>query len=161
LKNFDLALVPLDALQLKALMQTDGSTPVIYNGRSMLLQDALAARMRGEGVPYEPAAEQATTASQPARGGIRIDPARLSAEQRSELEQTGNLAGFTATDRNRAMINVRDSSGSYTANIAHDDAGNLVVIRGLDIRDFFAPEGTEDDPRYEHLARQPAQPAQK
>jgi hypothetical protein len=159
-KNFDLAHVRLDALQMRALMQSDGNTPVIYNGRSMPLQDALAARIRGEGVPYEPASEQSAATGPPARGGIRIDPARLTEQQRLELEQTGNLAGFTSTDRNRATISVRDSSGSYQANISHDDAGNLVVNRGHDLRDFYAPEGSEDDPRYTHVARRPV-PEQK
>jgi len=160
MKTFDLANAIRDHLQLKALMQTDGSTPVIYQGRQMMLQDALAARLKGPGVPYVPPADQpATTTGQPPRGGIRIDPARLSPEQRSELEQTGNLAGFTSTDRNRATISVRQNSGAYQAQISHDDAGNMVVERGINMRDFY-PDVAEDDPRYTHVARRP-QPTQK
>jgi hypothetical protein len=150
----DFAHVHLDALQMQTLMQTDSATPVVYNGRSMLLGDALAARLRGEGIVYEPASAQAT--GQPTRGSLRIDPARLSAEQRSELERTGNIAGFTSTDRNRATISVRDSSGSYQANISHDDAGNTVVNRGpRDLRDFYPDEVAEADPRFAHLTRRP------
>jgi hypothetical protein len=150
--NFDLARVALDATQIKALMQTNQATPVIYGGKSMLLGDALAARMRGEGVVYEPAPEPNTQG----RGGIRIDPERLTADQRAELERTGNLAGFTSTDRNLARIVVRDSSrASYTASFRTDADGN-VSHSDLNMRDFYPDELAADRPQFAHMARRPA-----
>jgi hypothetical protein len=152
--NFDLARVALDATQIKALLQTDPATPVLYGGKSMLLGDALAARMKGEGSAYEP-----TPSPEPnpqGRGAVRIDPARLTEQQRIELEQTGQIAGFTSTDRNRARIVVRNSSrASYTASFRVDDDGN-VSHSGPDLRDFYPDELAADRPQFAHMARRPA-----
>jgi hypothetical protein len=43
-----------------------------------------------------------------------------------ELEQTGNLAGFTASNRGRAMISVRNSSGTIVSrHHFNDETGKI------------------------------------
>jgi hypothetical protein len=141
--QFDFAKLPSQIdrrTAIQTMMQTPQETVVTYDGRPMLVSDALKHMMKGEGVAYEPAPEPQA----PGRGSIRIDPARLNEQQRTELEQTGNLAGFTSSDRGRAMISVRNSSGTVQSRFSFDpETGKVEQGRPMDLRDFDAPEGSK------------------
>jgi hypothetical protein len=162
----DFANLRLDAMQLRALMQTDGSTPVIYNGRSMLLQDALAARMRGDGqgVDIQPAQPAPVQPGQAAGPGIRISQAAveaLSPAQYEELKTTGHLQGVTNSENGRAIVHVT-TGGSYTSQHSfNQETGVVEPGRGVDLRDFYPDDVADGDQRYAHVARRPQPDAQK
>jgi hypothetical protein len=130
----------MNRMELEAMMTADPNELMTWNGSTRTVAEHLRAILKGEGVPYEPPAEPQVPGPQPGRGSIRIDPTRLTEGQRMELERTGNIAGFTASDRGRAMISVRNSSGTIRIDRSFDvDTGAVEPGRGMDLRDFTDP----------------------
>jgi hypothetical protein len=148
LNMFDLAKVQLNRLEMEALMKTDGSTPVLFNGKQMLLQDALTARMRGEGgavVEAAPPTGPVQPSHQAGPGGpaLRISQAAADAlpqAQYEELERTGHIQGLTRSDNGRAVVHVRNSSGTVQSRFSFNpETGAVEPGRPMDTRMFHDP----------------------
>jgi hypothetical protein len=137
---------PMNRIEIEAMMKADSNDLMTLNGVTRTIGEHLRAILKGEGVPYEPAPEpQGAPGQQPGqRGSIRIDPARLTEAQRSELESTGQIAGFTASDRGRAMISVRNSSGSIRTDFSFNpETGAVEPGRPMDLRMFQDPNAVD------------------
>jgi hypothetical protein len=141
--QFDFAKLPPQfdrRMALQTLMQSPQDTVVTYAGKQMMVSDALGRMMKGDGAaivpapaPAQPGAPTGLTISQRA-----VDA--LTAEQYKELEATGHLQGLTNSDNGRAIVHVRDSSGTVTSRFSFNvETGAIEPGRLMDLRDFDAP----------------------
>jgi hypothetical protein len=128
-------------------MQSPQDTVVTYDGRPMLVSTALKHMLNG-GDAAVVTAQPAQQPGQPGQGqpgapGLTISQRAadaLSQKQYDELKQTGHIQGLTNSDNGRAMISMRNSSGTVQSRFSFDpETGKVEPGRPIDLRDFDAP----------------------
>jgi hypothetical protein len=139
-------------LAIQTLMTSPETTEVIYNGRPVLVSEALRHMLQGDdAVVMSPAAPPALPGQLGHPGGgpgpnLTISQRavdNLSPAQYEELKTTGHLQGLTNSDQGRALITVRNSSGTVHSRFTFNpETGAIEPGRALDFSDFDAPAGS-------------------
>jgi hypothetical protein len=159
--QFDFAKLPpqIDRrTALQTLMQTPQDTVVTYDGRQMLVSDALKNMMNGGDAatvhlpqntagrlgPNDPG-RQPGTPGQPPGPRIAISQAptdALSQAQYDEFQRTGGIEGLTGPVEG-TRVHVRNSSGTVESRFSFNpETGAVEPGRGLALTDFDAPAGS-------------------
>jgi hypothetical protein len=138
----------MNYLELQTLMTMPQDTLVPWgpNGKVITISDALTRLFNGEGADVMPAAQPAAQPAQPGQPGapgLTISQRAadsISQAQYDELKQTGHIQGLTNSDNGRALVHVRNSSGTVRTDFSFDpETGKIGPGRGIDLRDFDAP----------------------
>jgi hypothetical protein len=153
-EQFDFAKLPpqIDRrLAIQTMMNTPQDTVVTYAGRQMLVSDALKHMMNGEGAAVVEPAQPAQTGQpiQPSHqagpGGPKLMISQGAANtlpqaKYDELAKTGHIQGLTNSDNGRAVVHVRNSSGTVESRFAFNpETGAVEPGRPMDTRMFHDP----------------------
>jgi hypothetical protein len=157
--NFDFAHLPpqIDRrMALQTLMTTPQDTEVTYDGRQMLVSDALRHMMNGGDPvtvhipqntagrlgPNDPGRQpQVTSGYPPAGPRIQISQAAtdaLSEAQYAEFQRTGGIEGLTGPIEG-TRIHVRSGGSQESRFSFNPETGAVEAGRGMDLRNFNDP----------------------
>jgi hypothetical protein len=144
----------MNRIELEAMMKSDPNEIMTWNGRTRTIGEHLRAILKGEGAVVEPA--------QPAQTGQPIQPShqagpggpslRISQEAANALPQakyeerarTGHIQGLTNSDNGRAVVHVRNSSGTVESRFSFNpETGAVEPGRPMDTRMFHDPSAGE------------------
>jgi hypothetical protein len=129
---------PMNRIELESLMKANPNEIMTWNGRTRTIGEHLRALFKGEGAVVE-AAPQAG----PGGPALRISQAAADAlpqAQYDELASTGHIQGLTRSDNGRAVVHVRNSSGTVQSRFSFNpETGAVEPGRPMDTRMFHDP----------------------